>query len=248
MQLTGRGLTLALGACLVGGIGFGIVTTAVSTLSPSSAVVSTAPASATTSSTTDTAELGDQMATYPLPTSTEPSPLTVTATPTIAPTPTSTPSPTPSTAASTVSTTTASAAASRIVASPDSARQPTQIAGTRVGSSRKANPQTRPTTPRSSKPSAASSSTAASAPSVTKPLDGWRPPALGVGTTDITAPRLTSGADAGTVIVCGPSSACTLTGGSLTISADAASVTVTWSAPKTRSHLAWLASTDWSRS
>jgi hypothetical protein len=69
---------------------------------------------------------------------------------------------------------------------------------------------------------------------------------LRVGDNDISGPELTSGADVGMVIGCSPSSACSLAGGMLTITADAAVVNVSWSAPRTRGYPAWQASVDWS--
>jgi hypothetical protein len=83
-------------------------------------------------------------------------------------------------------------------------------------------------------------------PAATRPLDGWHPPALHVGANDIAPPGLSSGADVGMVIGCSPSAACILDGGTLTIGADAEAVNISWSARRTRRHLGWQATVDWS--
>ena len=69
---------------------------------------------------------------------------------------------------------------------------------------------------------------AADSPSV-----DWSAPSLIVGTNDISSPGMTSGRTATALVACTPSSTCTLSGNSLTISGAATRVTVTWRAPGT---------------
>ena len=66
----------------------------------------------------------------------------------------------------------------------------------------------------------------------------WAPPELVAGTNQLTFPVLTSGADVTITVACQPSRGCQMNGGVLTIE-PGSSVTVTWSAPRTRTHTAW---------
>lgn len=69
----------------------------------------------------------------------------------------------------------------------------------------------------------------------------WHRPALRVGTTSITRPRLTSGARVSVTVACAPGAGCSMSGSQLTVS-PGTSVTVTWSAPARRGYTAWRTS------
>ena len=71
-----------------------------------------------------------------------------------------------------------------------------------------------------------------------KPLEGWSPPQLTAGVNQLSFPRLNSGADVTVTVACQPASGCRVDAGLLTIELGS-SVTVTWSAPRTRTHTAW---------
>ena len=252
MQLTGRTLALAAAACIIGGAAFGVVTSIATAAQGQGQAAPTTPASS---------ELGDEVVSFPLPTTSvtpsssmpslaptpdptftagadpvEPAP-TVTVTVTAEPSAPSTPTPRPTTAPSTAAGR-ADSASGRANNSP-SPRFSTQ--------------QTRPAVPASPKPQptrAAKARAPEAKPNVvreTKPKNGWQPPGLQVGNNNITAPRLTSGADVGTFVACGPSTACTVSGNVLFISPEATSVTVTWSADPAHGYPRWWASTDFSR-
>ena len=81
-----------------------------------------------------------------------------------------------------------------------------------------------------------------SAPAVrrTATRNSWRAPALQVGSTTITRPRLTSGAPVSVTVACSPGSGCTMTGAQLNV-ASGTSVTVTWSAPSRPGYTTWRA-------
>ena len=72
----------------------------------------------------------------------------------------------------------------------------------------------------------------------TTPQRGWSPPELTTGVNQLSFPRLTSGADVTITVACQPSAGCAMDAGTLTIE-PGSSVTVTWSAPRTRTHTAW---------
>jgi hypothetical protein len=59
-----------------------------------------------------------------------------------------------------------------------------------------------------------------------------------VGTNVLSFPVLTSDADVTITVACQPSTNCEMNGGLLTIQ-PGSNVTVTWSAPRTRTHTAW---------
>jgi len=80
------------------------------------------------------------------------------------------------------------------------------------------------------------------------PRGNWQPPALGIGVTNIGAPRLASGARAEVTVLCIPSVACSPQGSSLTITAEAETAVVTWSAPASRGWQAWHADSVYSTS
>lgn len=245
MQLTGRGLGLALGACIVAGLGFGVVTTAVA------GVAGSAPAPAATpsgSSPVDAAGLGDEVATYPLPVASSPTVTTPPSTAVPGPTLRLTPPPTlsASAVAPTPTPTVSTVPATATTATPTVTHtQPARVTTVDKGHPPRTLPSMAPSAPwhaTSAHPSPASPS---QSPGVTRPTGGWHPPALGVGAHDVTPPQLTSGADVGMVLLCSPSTACDLAGGTLTIGPNATSVSVSWSAPAARGHRAWQASTEW---
>jgi hypothetical protein len=245
MQLTGRTLVLALGACLVGGAAFGLVTSIAGAAPRPAAPVESVAASPASHSQ----NLGDDVATFPLDPSPSPdaqiiatsaSPVAVEST-----TPTASPSrePTPKSMATNVT----PAHSPRPVSTSPSHPQPASAQSTPgVRITQGATPPPRNAAPpshtsaRAPKPSVS--------PAATRPLDGWHPPALHVGANDIAPPPLSSGADVGMIIGCSPSAACSLDGGTLTIEPDAAAVNVSWSAPRTRGYLDWQASVDWAAS
>jgi len=72
----------------------------------------------------------------------------------------------------------------------------------------------------------------------TKPQGGWRAPQLTTGVNQLWFPMLSSGADVTITVACQPSDGCAMDAGTLTIE-PGSSVTVTWSAPRTRTHTAW---------
>lgn len=71
------------------------------------------------------------------------------------------------------------------------------------------------------------------------PQNGWNAPSLVRGVNDIATPLMTSGERATSMVACIPSTACTVSGTSLTIGADATSVTVRWTAPGRATWKAW---------
>ena len=217
---------MATAACIVGGAAFGIVTSIATAAQVQDQAASTSPASS---------DLGDEMVSFPLPTSSaKPSP----SRPSLVPVPDPTVPGTES-LVEPVPTVTVT-----VTATPSAPGSPTPRPSTQ---------QARPAVPASPKPQptrAAAARAPEAKPDVvreTKPRNGWRPPALQVGNNDITAPRLTSGANVGTFVACGPSTACTVSGNVLFISPEATSVTVTWSADPAHGYPRWWASTDLSR-
>ena len=219
MQLTGRTLALAAAACVIGGAAFGVVTSIATAEQGQGQAAPTSPASS---------DLGDEVVSFPVPSS---SAAPTSSGPSLAPTP----DPTAAQAAALVNP--APTVTVTVTATPSDPNSSTL----------------RPPVPASPKPRptrAAVARAPEAKPDVvreTKPRNGWRPPTLQVGNNDITAPRLTSGADVGTFVACGPSTACTVSGNVLFISPEATSVTVTWNADSAHGYPHWWASTDLSR-
>lgn len=230
MQLTPRTLSMALGACLAGGLVVG----AAMVIGPGVGVTDPSPEAAASSPAYSEAELGDVQVTFPTPSmrvatpssagtplDARPSaPLSTTA-PTSASTP---PSPTPK--ATPAPSPVSNDASSRDRTKPTAAHTSTP---------------TRPTPPsaRSPRPKAIAPAARRSAP---HPLHGWKPPHLGVGVTDISAPALSSGALVHVTVMCSPSSACAASGNSLTITSEATQVSATWSSPSVAHWRAWMKS------
>lgn len=240
---------MALAACVISGAVFGLVTSLALAAQPPSPAPQPTTTGPTLTPMPGPTGLGDDIVSYPLPTSSA------------TPVPQSAPSqesgagielPETATTAATPSAMPAKSPASSVATM---SQRPTGHSSAPAAPARAQ--KTRPTASRPSTPDAGipltSTSTSAStsratSPKVTKPANGWRPPELRVGDNDISGPELTSGADVGMVIGCSPSSACSLAGGMLTITADAAVVNVSWSAPRTRGYPAWQASVDWTTS
>jgi hypothetical protein len=242
MQLTGRTLVLALGACLVSGAAFGLVTS----IAGDAPRPPTPAESDTRAPASHSENLGDEVNTFPLDPSPPPdaritdptaSPLaaesaTATAIPTREPTPESTVAPsTPTRSPEAVTTPEAHP-------QPSSA-QPTPGVRITTRATRPPRDTARPThTPaRGPKPSVS--------PAATRPLDGWHPPALHVGANDIAPPRLSSGADVGIVIGCSPAAECSVHRSTLVLSPSTLSVSVTWSAPGSRGFTSWSDEALW---
>lgn len=78
----------------------------------------------------------------------------------------------------------------------------------------------------------------APAPRRTATRNSWHAPALQVGTTTITRPRLTSGAPVSVTVACSPGAGCSMTAGQLHVT-PGTSVTVTWAAPSRPGYTAW---------
>ena len=68
------------------------------------------------------------------------------------------------------------------------------------------------------------------------------PAGLGVGETNIAAPKLSSGARADVTVMCTPSAACSAAGSFVTITPEASMVSVTWSAPARNNWRSWTVS------
>lgn len=212
MQLTPRTLGMALGACLAGGLVVGFVTV----ISPSVGVSDPSPEAAAASPAYSEAELGDVQVTFPTPS------MRV-ATPTSAATP---PDAEPSAPLSTTA--------------PTSASTPPSPAPKATPTAAHTSTPTRSTPPpaQAPRPKAIAPAVQRSAP---HPLHGWKPPNLGVGVTDISAPALSSGARVHVTVMCTPSSACSAAGSSLKIAPDASTVSVTWSVPPDAKWDSWVA-------
>lgn len=71
------------------------------------------------------------------------------------------------------------------------------------------------------------------------PVDGWRAPQLAIGSNDISAPFMKSGARANAMVACIPSSACAISGSTLVIGNGATNVTVQWSSSGNTTWHAW---------
>ena len=100
-----------------------------------------------------------------------------------------------------------------------------------------------PSAPARPAPDASTSPPRRSAPARlrTATRNAWHAPTLGVGTTTITRPRLTSGAPVSVTVACSPGTGCSMTGAQLQVAAGT-SVTVTWSAPSRPGYTAWRTS------
>jgi hypothetical protein len=230
MQLTPRTLGMVLGACLAGGLVLGIATV----VSPPIEAGTPTPQSTAPTTGFSAADLGDAQVSFPDATTGPGSPPAepdkaasspvASGPPLVAPiTPTTTPGPSP--AWWTPSATTVEAPATR---KPRSSRsKPATSATARPGSTSKRLHAGAPRAVRRSTPA---------------PLHGWAAPGLGRGVTDISAPRLSSGARARVTVMCSPSTACAVSGSSLTIGPEASEVRVTWSVAATSTWWSWSAS------
>lgn len=241
MQLTGRSLIMALFACVVSGAVFGTVTSLARAQQPSTPETVSTPSTPPVAPTIGPMELGDEIASYPLTTT------SATASPSSASEASSTSVPTsnavtPTASASAVGT----SAPAPVVAGPS--QRPYGQPPAAAKRSHPPNPPSVTSRPPTGDPGVpfAATTTSRPTPKVTRPVNGWHPPVLRVGDIDISAPVLNSGADVGMVIGCSPSSACILVGEALTITSDAAAVSVSWSAPRTRGYPDWRATVDWS--
>lgn len=243
MQLTGRSLIMALAACVASGAAFGVVTSLARAQQPSTPETVSAPSTPLVAPTIGPTELGDEIASYPLTTT------SATVSPSSASEASSTSLPT-SKAVTPTATPSAvlTSAPAHVVAGPTQrpARQPSAAARW----SRPPDPKPAASRPPAGDPGVplAAATTSRPKPKVTRPVNGWHPPVLRVGDNDISAPVLSSGADVGMVIGCSPSSACILVGEALTITAHAAAVNVSWSATRTHGYPGWQATVDWSAS
>lgn len=261
MHLTGRTLAMAVAACLASGLAFGVITTVTG---PPTIAKPTEPGPTSTPPATaySEADLGDAAITYPLTdaatmtptppaavgTATEQSPepgpsrVDVPVTPTRSTIPS--PAQTPATAPSPLPSPSPSPRTATDVKPSAPPRPPSTVRPQGPARARDSRPRASTPTERASRPGP----TRAAAPRpparrATAVLGGWRPGALVVGDNLLESPRLSSGARARVVVACMPSTACTLRGVLLRIEPSAQSVTVTWSAPVTRTHRAWAAST-----
>lgn len=245
MQLTGRALVMALAACVISGAVFGIVTSLARAAQPPSPAPQPTTTGPTLMPMPGPTGLGDDIASYPLPTSSAtPLPqstpsqesgagIELPETATTTATPTAMPAKSPASSVATMS--------QRPTGHSSAAAAPARAQKTRPTASR-------PSTPDAGIPLRSAWTSRPTSPKVTRPANGWHPPVLRVGDNDISGPELTSGADVGMVIGCSPSSACILAGRTLTITADAAVVNVSWSAPRTRGYPDWQATVEWSTS
>lgn len=228
MQLTPRTLGIALGACLAGGLVLGVASSVGTVISARP----TAPDASGTMRSSSATDLGDREVSYP-PTEAQSG--------VISAAPESSPAEMPETPVTSIPSSSSGAAAPAPTSpTPTGSRSPAPRAATTASP-----PAIHPANkPRPTSPSRALGNrmTNATTPrpraqhAVTRtnpqPLDGWRAPSLGIGVTNIGAPRLSSGLRAAVTVMCTPSSACDGAGSSLTITPDASSVSVTWSAPE----------------
>lgn len=237
MQLTPRTLTMALGACMAGGLVLGVA----GMVSPSLAATS-APAGVVDSDEDHaSAELGDAQVSFPETSA----------------------SPKPSLAAPVVAAvhpvepqTVASVSPSAIprVTTPSSSDPPLPAA-TRAATPRTArSTEARPARSIQKPPNTGTPFTKARAPLeprtqrvATEVLDGWTAPHLAVGSNSISRPRLSSKAAVNVTVMCSPSTSCVAAGNSLTIDPEAQRVTVTWAAPDGDQWRPWSASAAYTR-
>lgn len=234
MELTPRNLAMSLAACLAGGLLLGFA----ASIGPSIGATDSGPGAAGAGPGYSQAELGDDHVSYPTREFTL-------ATPSTAPNPSLAHQTTPAPAATSA---TASTPPSPVQTTTRVAAQGTTATGSRDLTH--PNP-TRTTTARhpspppqqAPRPPAATPAAQRSRP---QPLHDWKPPPLGVGAIDISAPTLSSGVRAHATVLCSPSTACTAAGTSLTISPEATHVSVTWSASSVRQWRGWSVTTSYS--
>ena len=228
MQLTPRTLVMAVGACLTGGLVLGVAGAVGSGVAASAAQTEPTPPA-----TSPEEDLGDSEITFPSPSQTKPA-----ATPSATVIPTQVPTPTP----------TASQAPPASTPSPTPTPTPPDTSS-RAESTTPV-PQTRPEPKKTESPGPRAMSGPArpeAAPrKVQSPRGSWQPPTLGIGVVNIGAPRLASGARPDVAVLCIPSTACSAEGSSLTITAEADTVVVTWTAPASREWRAWHADSVYS--
>lgn len=104
-------------------------------------------------------------------------------------------------------------------------------------------PAARPSaTPPSTPPAVAPRSPAPPARKANGPVSGWSAPIVQAGQVALSRPQLKSGQRPAITVACSPSSACTVSGSTLTVAETATSVTVTWSSPATKKWTAWRTS------
>ncbi len=233
MQLTPRTLGIALGACMAGGLVVGIAMA----IGPSVGTNDARQDAAGSSAAYSKAELGDAQVTYPTPSMRVAAP---TSTPTLPAVASSSPLPK---AKPTIASASSTPPPNEIPTAPEVTKT--------AGSWDKPQPTaTRASTPihpapppeRVPKPKVNSIAVQRSAP---EPLHDWKPPHLGVGVTDISAPALTSSARVHVTVMCSPSSACNASGTFLTITPEATHVSVTWSGLSIDRWRAWTTSSDY---
>ena len=224
MQLTPRTLVMAVGACLAGGLVLGMAGAVGSGVAASAAL--TEPSPPTTSLEEN---LGDSEITFPSPSQTNAAATaSATAIPTQVPTSEPLPSeaPTVSTRPATTTDTSSSAKSTTPVQQPRPEPKKAESPGPRAVST-PARPEAEPR-------------------KVQSPRGSWQPPTLGIGVVNIGAPRLASGARPDVAVLCIPSTACSAEGSSLTITAEADTVVVTWTAPASGEWRAWHADSVYS--
>lgn len=221
---------MAVGACLAGGLVLGVAGAVGSGVAASAA--QTEASSPTASSEED---LGDSEITFPSPSQTN-----AAATPSATAIPTQVPTPTP----------TAPQVSEELTPSPSPTPTPTTPDLSSSAESKTPVPQPRPE-PKKSESSRPRAMSAPARPEAEprrdqSPRGSWQPPTLGIGVVNIGAPRLASGARPDVAVLCIPSTACSAEGSSLTITAEADTVVVTWSAPASREWRAWHADSVYS--
>ena len=229
MQLTPRTLVMAVGACLAGGLVLGVAGAVGSGVAASAA--QTEPSPPTTSPKED---LGDSEVTFPSPSQTH-----AAATPIATAIPTQVPTPTPK----------ASLAPAESTPSPTAPPTPPGPLSRAESMTPVQQPRPEPTKmSESPRPRAlrAPARPEAAPRKVQSPRGSWQPPTLGIGVVNIGAPRLASGARPAVAVLCIPSTSCSAQGSSLTITAEADTVVVTWTAPASREWRAWHADSDYS--
>ena len=239
MQLTPRTLTMALGACLAGGLVLGVAAAFGPALSGSSASPERAPSSLALSP----AELGDVQVSFPSPTTNSSPTLGA---PAAAPSrsagwpASAVASPSKPDHEDAVSSPPADASATPSPTATPRGPRPTVVPA--PAPTQSSTPRPTGTTPSLGNPIAPGQRPAHANVvnrSTPRPLGGWHGPRLGLGVTDIGAPRLSSAQRADVTVMCTPSTACSVSGSSLTITPAASSVSVTWSTPAGRKWHSW---------
>jgi hypothetical protein len=228
MQLTPRTLTLALGACLAGGLVLGVA----SVIGPAVSASSAAPEPTATVANFPQTELGDTEISFPSPTS---SPSERPAAASLPPSPNTGWSPSPVNSPATLGDPnrfSSPAATATATPAPIVTPEATALETTRIT----------PKVEHPLKPEEGSSNPGPATWSTPAPLAGWHPPRLGVGETNIAAPKLSSGGRADVTVMCTPSAACSAAGSFVTITPEASMVSVTWSAPARNNWRSWAVS------